>query len=107
MERATGSGAPAPLTQQEQELRDLDRQGVPVSTSTYNTTSRSALTKWPTVAQVGADINVATKHELIHAVSFPLTEDARLAIERFKQYAHTRVNYVQLVPTLLKLFNFF
>lgn len=53
--------------------------------------------------QVGAEINATTKHELIHSVRFPLTEDARLGIERFTQYAATRVNYVQLVQYTFSL----
>lgn len=34
IERITGDGAPPPLTQQEQELRDMNRQGVRTSSST-------------------------------------------------------------------------
>ncbi len=47
--------------------------------------------------QVGPEVNVASKHEMMKSVKFPLSDDAKVALERIKHSSQTGINYVQLV----------
>jgi len=93
--------ATAPLTEREEEIQRLRKEEARGCSAINERGGFSGLlTRCPrrvpaaVYRQNGADIGITTKKAHVHGVSFPVTDEARAAIEAF---GNGEVNYVQLV----------